>query len=101
MMKQEKKEIKGHTTITTIYRTTVYDNNLNIVKKDFPQPRMWRRNHKEKGKRDRDSAQSSLKHPGRQRIYKRLITIAEVLSKEQGAQVLHKAPQSMAPVMKK
>ena len=57
MMKQKKKKkIKGHTKITTIYRTTMYDNNLNIVRKDFPQPKMWRRNHKEKGKRGRDSA---------------------------------------------
>ena len=37
----------GHTQTVTLYRATIYENNLKTSRKDFPQLKIQRRNHSE------------------------------------------------------
>ena len=56
MVKQEDPELTSfhrHTKIT-IYRTTTYENDLKISRKDFPRLKVYKRNHNEVGKSDKD-----------------------------------------------
>ena len=45
----------GHAKMMTIYRVTINGNELKKSRKELLQPKIWRRNHNEMGKRDRDT----------------------------------------------
>ena len=72
----------GHTKIATISSATVYDNNLKTGRRNFPQLSIQRRTHNKMSRRDRDSVVKTHT-PGRRPTNGKVITIAEVLPKEQ------------------
>lgn len=89
----------GHTNIIAIYRVAIYANDIKSRRKCFPNTKDIKRNCNETGRRDRDTIQSRFITP-RQVTHKgRMITIVEVLPKEQGIQVPHQDPQSKSPTL--
>ena len=61
MVEQEAPELipfHVHTKITTIYRATIDENDLKTSRKDFPQLKIQRRNHREMGRRSGDTVES-------------------------------------------
>ena len=80
MVEEEDPELTsfhGHTQIVTLYRATIYENNLKTSRKDFPHLRMLRRSNRKGGHNvpSRPSAPLLVRQP----TNRRPITTAEVL----------------------
>ena len=79
-----------------MYRTTIAKNNLKTSRTDFPQLRIQRKHHTEKGRRARNTVQSGPTPPAWWPTSWRDITSVEVLLEEWGTQAIYQAPQPRA-----
>ena len=84
----------GHTKVKATYRATTYENDLKISRKDFPRLKIYKRNHNEVGKSDKDGL--PVKRPASDWLKSgKDATTTEVLPQEQGERAPHQ-PEYLA-----